>query len=53
MKNLLCFLIPTITFAVVISDLGKSHHSYTYSAPPSVILRSDVERADATYNLRD
>lgn len=53
MKNLLCLLIPTITFAVVISDLGKSHYSYTYSAPSSVILRSDVERAAATYNLRD
>jgi hypothetical protein len=53
MKNALCFLIPTITFAVVISDLGKSHHSYTYSAPSSVMLRSDNERAAATYRLKD
>ena len=51
MKNFLCFLIPTLTFAAVISDLGKSHHSFTYSAPPSVIDRSDHERASATHNL--
>lgn len=53
MKNLLCFLIPTLTFAAIIHDLGTSHSNYTYSAPSSVILRSDTERAAATYNLRD
>ena len=51
MKNLLCFLIPTLTFAAVISDLGKSHSSFTYSAPSSVMRLSDVERAHATQHL--
>ena len=52
MKNFLCFLIPTITFAAIIHDLGSSHSNYTYSAPSSVTLRSDHERAAATHNLK-
>ena len=51
MKNLLCFLIPTLTFAAVISDLGNAHSNYTYSAPSSVTLGSDHERAAATHKL--
>jgi hypothetical protein len=51
MKNLLCFLIPTITIALVISDLGKSHSSFTYSTSPSVMRLPDVERASATQQL--
>ena len=51
MKNLLCFLIPVITFAAVINDLGSTHSNYTYSAPSSVTLSGDNERASATHNL--
>jgi hypothetical protein len=51
MKNLLCFLIPVITFAAIINDLGAANSNYTYSAPPSVTLGSDNERADATNKL--
>ena len=51
MKNLLCFLIPVFTFGAIIHDLGKSHHSFTYSAPSSVIDRSDSQRAAATHHL--
>ena len=51
MKNFLCFLIPVITFAAIINDLGAVNSNYTYSAPSSVTLRSDYERADATSKL--
>jgi hypothetical protein len=51
MKNFICFLIPVITFAVIINDLGAANSNYTYSAPSSVTIRSDNERAAATRNL--
>jgi hypothetical protein len=51
MKNLLCFLIPVITFAAIINDLGAANSNYTYSAPSSITLGSDNERAHATRNL--
>ena len=51
MKNFLCFLIPVITFAAIINDLGSANSNYTYSAPSSVTLGSDYERADATRHL--
>ena len=51
MKNFICFLVPVITFAAIINDLGSSHSSYTYSAPSSVTLRSDHERVSATNHL--
>ena len=51
MKNLLCFLIPVITFAAIIHDLGSAHSNYTYFAPSSITLGSDNERADATRSL--
>ena len=51
MKNLICFLIPVITFAAIINDLGAANTNYTYSAPSSVTLGSDNERASATHNL--
>jgi hypothetical protein len=51
MKNFICFLIPVITFAAIIHDLGSTHSNYTYSAPSSITLGSDNERADATRSL--
>ena len=51
MKNLLCFLIPVFTFGAIIHDLGTAHSNYTYSAPSSVTLRGDHERAAATHHL--
>ena len=53
MKNFICFLIPVITFAAIINDLGSAHSNYTYSAPSSVTLGSDNERASATFHLKD
>jgi hypothetical protein len=52
MKNFICFLIPVITFAAIINDLGAANSNYTYSAPSSVTIRSDNERAAATYHLK-
>lgn len=51
MKNFICFIIPVITFAAIIYDLGVANSNYTYSAPSSVTLGSDSERAHATRNL--
>jgi hypothetical protein len=51
MKNLLCFLIPTITIAVVIADIGQPNPTATYPTTSNVVILPDVERATATYNL--
>jgi len=51
MKNLLCFLIPTITIAAVIADIGKPNPAVTYPTAANVVILPDVERATATYNL--
>jgi hypothetical protein len=51
MKNLLCFLIPTITIAVLISDIGKPNPAATYSTTANVTILPDVERAAATSKL--
>jgi len=51
MKNLLCFLIPTITISVVIADIGKPNPTSTYPTASNVTLLPDTERAAATYNL--
>ena len=53
MKNFICFLIPVITFAAIINELGTAHSNYTYSTPSSVTIRSNSERAAATYHLKD
>jgi hypothetical protein len=51
MKNLLCFLIPTITIAVVIADIGKPNPAVTYPTASNVVILPDVERATATHHL--
>jgi hypothetical protein len=51
MKNLLCFLIPTLTIAAIIAELGKPNPAATYSTTANVTLLSDVERAAATSKL--
>ncbi len=53
MKNILLFLIPTITIAAVISDLGKPTDPVTYPAAANVMRLSDAERAAATARVRD
>jgi hypothetical protein len=51
MKNLLCFLIPTITIAAIISDIGKSAPTFTYPTTSNVVILPDIERATATHHL--
>jgi hypothetical protein len=44
-------LIPTITIAAVIADIGKPNPAVTYPTAANVVILPDVERATATHHL--